>query len=145
MVRKLLALVMSTLILAGCANFSGGLGGVNGSFDQENSICVTWTNPDKLACDLTYTLTNTTDSPITISGANVFVEADGQTFQAVAEDQLDSSVYNVSVTLNPGETRFARTGFQIPVGATISHLWLGVGSRIDVDISVGVSTSQLSR
>jgi hypothetical protein len=145
MLRKLLALVTSILVLSGCASLSGGQSEVRGSFDQENSLCVTWTNPDKLSCDLTYTLTNSTDSPITISGANVFVEADGQTFQAVAEDQLSSSVYNVSVTLNPGETRFARTGFQIPVGATISRLWLGSGSRRDVDISVGVSTSQLFR
>ena len=145
MLKKIFALGLFPIVLTGCAALFGMSSSVQGAFDEANSICVTWTTPGKLACDFTYTLTNNSDSPVTISVDSIFAEADGQTFQAVPEDQIGGSVYTFSVTLNPGETRFARTGFQIPDGATISKLRLSSAAGNGIEILVGVTTEKLYR
>lgn len=140
---------ISLLLTTGCSGtlsvVEDALGGgspIEGGFDEEFSLCVTWVDQDRPMCDLTFTLTNNGDVPETISG-NIFVRAGDQVFQSSAQDQLTSGISSVYTTLNPGETQMGRSSFQIPNGAKIQELWIGTLDSKVVSIPINVSTSDL--
>ena len=95
-----------------------------GKLRDVGTICVPWTDPAKYMCDVTYDLTNNSDEPVKIYG-DVFLRVDSRTYQADSSDQYSNATDYVSTTLNPGETKWARTSFQVPTDGEIKQLWIG--------------------
>ncbi len=95
-----------------------------GKLRDVGTICVPWTDPAKYMCDVTYDLTNNSDEPVKIYG-DVFLRVDSRTYQADSSDQYSNATDYVSTTLNPGETKWARTSFQVPTDGKIKQLWIG--------------------
>ena len=95
-----------------------------GKLRDVGTICVIGLNPAKYTCDVTYDLTNNSDEPVKIYG-DVFLRVDSRTYQADSSDQYSNATDYVSTTLNPGETKWARTSFQVPTDGEIKQLWIG--------------------
>jgi hypothetical protein len=95
-----------------------------GKLRDVGNICVPWTDPAKYMCDLTYELTNNSDEPVEINGW-VFLRVDSQTYKADSSDQQNTATDYISTTLNPGQTKWARTSFQVPTDGKIKQLWIG--------------------
>ena len=95
-----------------------------GKLRDVGTICVPWTDPAKYMCDVTYDLTNNSDEPVKIYG-DVFLRVDSRTYQADSSDQYSNATAYISTTLNPGETKWARTSFQVPTDGEIKQLWIG--------------------
>ena len=95
-----------------------------GKLRDVGTICVPWTDPAKYMCDVTYDLTNNSDEPVKIYG-DVFLRVDSRTYQADSSDQYSNATDYISTTLNPGETKWARTSFQVPIDGEIKQLWIG--------------------
>jgi hypothetical protein len=95
-----------------------------GKLRDVGNICVPWTDPAKYMCDLTYELTNNSDEPVEINGW-VFLRVDSQTYKADSSDQQNTATEYISTTLNPGQTKWARTSFQVPADGKIKQLWIG--------------------
>ena len=111
-----------------------------GKLRDVGTICVPWTDPAKYMCDVTYDLTNNSDEPVKIYG-DVFLRVDSRTYQADSSDQYSNATDYVSTTLNPGETKWARTSFQVPTDGEIKQLWIG-----DLDLKkVVISINALAK
>ena len=95
-----------------------------GKLRDVGNICVPWTDPAKYMCDLTYELTNNSDEPVEINGW-VFLRVDSQTYKADSSDQHNTATDYISTMLNPGQTKWARTSFQVPTDGKIKQLWIG--------------------
>ena len=95
-----------------------------GKLRDVGTICVIGLNPAKYTCDVTYDLTNNSDEPVEIYG-DVFLRVDSRTYQADSSDQYSNATDYVSTTLNPGETKWARTSFLVPTDGEIKQLWIG--------------------
>ena len=95
-----------------------------GKLRDVGTICVIGLNPAKYTCDVTYDLTNNSDEPVEIYG-DVFLRVDSRTYQADSSDQYSNATDYISTTLNPGETKWARTSFQVPIDGEIKQLWIG--------------------
>ena len=95
-----------------------------GKLRDVGTICVPWKDPAKYMCDMTYDLTNNSDEPVKIYG-DVFLRVDSRTYQADSSDQYSNATDYISTTLNPGETKWARTSFQVPADGKIKQLWIG--------------------
>jgi len=95
-----------------------------GKLMDVGNICVPWTDPTKYSCDLSYELTNNSNEPVEINGF-VFLLVDARTYKADPSDQHSSATDYVSTTLNPGQTKWARTSFQVPTDGKIKQLWIG--------------------
>ena len=95
-----------------------------GKLRDVGTICVPWTDPAKYMCDVTYDLTNNSDEPVEIYG-DVFLRVDSRTYQADSSDQYSNATSYISTTLNPGETKWARTSFLVPTDGEIKQLWIG--------------------
>ena len=95
-----------------------------GKLRDVGTICVPWTDPAKYMCDVTYDLTNNSDEPVKIYG-DVFLRVDSRTYQADSSDQYSNATAYISTTLNPGETKWARTSFLVPTDGEIKQLWIG--------------------
>ena len=95
-----------------------------GKLRDVGTICVIGLNPAKYTCDVTYDLTNNSDEPVEIYG-DVFLRVDSRTYQADSSDQYSNATAYISTTLNPGETKWARTSFLVPTDGEIKQLWIG--------------------
>ena len=95
-----------------------------GKLRDVGTICVIGLNPAKYTCDVTYDLTNNSDEPVEIYG-DVFLRVDARTYQADSRDQYSNATAYISTTLNPGETKWARTSFLVPTDGEIKQLWIG--------------------
>jgi hypothetical protein len=106
-----------------------------GKLRDVGTICVPWTDPAKYMCDMTYDLTNNSDEPVEINGF-VFLRVDSRTYQADSSDQYSNATDYISATLNPGQTKWARTSFQVPTDGKIMQLWIGSLDLKKVVISI---------
>lgn len=135
--------LLSLASLSSCALTESSSRNLIGDFDKEFSLCVPWTREGYLVCDFNYFVTNSGSEPENILAANLFLRADGKTYQAKPEDQWQGGTHWISQTINPGERVMFRTSFSLPIGAQIEKIWVATPNQTLVTIPIGLGTDGL--
>jgi hypothetical protein len=112
---------------------------LEGKYREKWSFCID-SPSNQSYCEIYGELTNTSDSPVYISGC-FYAVVDGNKYPA---EETNSNTGCVADTVNPGETLQTGANFKLPANKTIERIFISTSSNelsADFVMQVGRSTN----